>query len=173
MNNYIIDALTVIQNTYNSILAYFYQRIAQTQFTNNNLATYAIDYTLLLPSSEFIFNLNSSQVSAQMQAYINLCNLLVTYITTNTNTQTTLFYEQIQNTLNTTITALNTFSISLLEAEYASILTYTVPYNMSMTNALFLNNISLDNWQKQVKLNPAIIDFNNILQNTQLNLLRS
>jgi len=43
---------------------------------------------------------------------------------------------------------------------------------MSMTNVLFLNNINLNTWQQQVKLNAGIRDFNNILQNTQLNLTR-
>ena len=86
--------------------------------------------------------------------------------------QTNLFYEQIQNTLNISISQLNGFALSLLESQFNNILIYYVPFNMSMTNVLFLININLNTWQQQVKLNAGIRDFNNILQNTQLNLTR-
>lgn len=172
MNNYIVTALTGILNTYQSIVAYFYQRIIQVQYTNNVLATYVINYNLLLPSSEFVFNLNENQVNAQIQTYINECNALIAYINLNPTTQTTLLYEQIQNILNDSITQLNGFSISLLQAKYNSIFSYTIPYNMSMTNALFLNNISLDTSALQISLNYGIQDFNNILQNSVITLSR-
>ncbi len=172
MNIYIINALTIINNTYQSMMAFFYQHIIQTQFTNNTLATYNIDYTLLLPSSKYLVNLNQNQVNTQIQAYIDLCNILITYITTNTNTESYYVYEQIQNILNVSIAQINGFSISLLEAEYSSVRVYTVPYTMSMTNVLFLNNINLDTYLTQVTLNTGVTDFNNIYQNTKLNILR-
>jgi len=172
MNNYIINALTIILDTYQSILAFFYQKILQNSFINNDLTTYDINYNLLLPSSQYLTFLTTGQVNAQMQAYINLCNDLIKYITNLPIIQTNLFYEQIQNTLNISISQLNGFALSLLESQFNNILIYYVPFNMSMTNVLFLNNINLNTWQQQVKLNAGIRDFNNILQNTQLNLTR-
>ena len=74
MNNYIINALTIILDTYQSILAFFYQKILQNSFINNDLTTYDINYNLLLPSSQYLTFLTTGQVNAQMQAYINLCN---------------------------------------------------------------------------------------------------
>ncbi len=173
MNNYIINSLSNIQNTYQSIIAYFYQHIIQNKFTNNTLATYTINYTLLLPSSEYLYNLNDTQVNSQIQAYIDLCNVLIKYINTTDSTQTVLLYEQIQNVLNNSISQLNEFAISLLKAEYSTLFTYTVPYKMSMTNVLFINNINLDTYNQQIPLNPLIMDFNSIQQNTLLNLIRS
>ena len=173
LNTYIIDQLIIISNTYQSISAYFYQHIIQNKFNNNLLTVYPIDYTLLLPSSEYLANLSAGQVSTQIQAYINLCNTLITYINNNTNLQSILIYEQIQNTLNISITQLNIFATGLLDASYEAVFVYNVPYRMSMTNALFLNNINIDSYKLQVELNPTILDFNNILQNTQLKLSRS
>lgn len=172
MNTYIATALQIIANTYSSMLAFLYQHITQTQFTNNTLATYTIDYTLLLPSSQYLTNLNTSQVNAQVQSYIDLCTALITYIVTTDITQSNIFYEQIQNTLNNSITQLNSFATSLLEAEYASVIFYQVPYGMSLTTAMFLNTINQDSWQKQVSLNPTTLDFNNLIQGTTLQLLK-
>lgn len=173
MNNYVINALTNILNIYQSMRAYFYQHITQNQFTNNDLATYVINYELLLPSSQYIYNLTYSQVTTQIQSYIETCNLLITYITSNTNIQINLTYEQIQNILNISIANLNGFAISLLEAGYQSLIIYTVPYSMSMTNVLFLNNINLDTYPQQIRLNYSLSDFNNIPQNTNVTLVRS
>jgi ribonuclease PH len=171
-NIQISNQLTVILSTYESITAFFYQKILQTTYTNNQLAVYNVDYTLLLPSSEFIVNLNAAQVNAQMQAYIDLCNVLVLEITTNINTQTTLFYEQIQNTLNTSIAQLNGFSIALLDAQYKSLFQYKLPYSMGMIEALWLNNIDLSTYPLQARLNYNVQDFNNLLQNTIIVLSR-
>lgn len=155
------------------MIAFFYQHIIQTKFVNNNLATYSIDYTLLIPSSQFLTNLNAAQVNTQIQSYIDLCTVLITYITTTDTTEVYYTYKQIQNILNNSISQINGFATSLLEAQYNAILIYTVPYNMSMTNVLFLNNISLDTYTTQIALNTSITDFNNIYQNTRLNILRN
>jgi len=58
-NNQIVNSLNIIIATYQSICAFFYQKIIQTDFTNNKLSVYPINYTLLLPSSQFIINLNN------------------------------------------------------------------------------------------------------------------
>jgi hypothetical protein len=168
MNITVINSLTLILSTYQSIVAYFYQRIPQNKYTNNILATYAINYELLLPSSEYIFRLNQNQVNAQIQSYIDLCNALMDYINTNVNTQTILFYQQIQNQLNDSITQLNGFAVSLLDAEYQSLRVYTVPYDMSLSTALYINNINLDTYDLQTKLNAELADFNNLKTNTKL-----
>jgi hypothetical protein len=167
-NTFIIDSLTIILNTYLSMRAYFYQRINQTVYTNQALGKYVIDYTLLLPSSEFIFNLNESQVNAQIQEYIDICNVLVDYLTTNVTTQTNLFFENIQNQLNYSITQINGFSVALLRAEYANLFTYTVPYDMSLSVAMYLNNINFNTYNFQVQLNATLGDLNNIRQNVKM-----
>lgn len=172
MNTYIVDSLNNILLTYQSIVAFFYQRIIQTQYTNNSLAVYVIDYNLLLPSSQYIFDLNENQVNAQVQEYINICNVLIIYINTNVNTQVNLFYEQIKNTLDNSITQLNGFSLTLLKAQYKSIFVYNVPYSMSLSNVLFLNNINVNTYPVQARLNAELSDFNNILQNTPVTLSR-
>lgn len=179
MNLYIINTLTVILNTYVSIVTFFYQRIPQTQYTNtalsnatpqylNGLQVSGIDYNLLLPSSQYILRLNQNQVNAQMQSYIDACNALIDYINTNVNTQTILFYQQIQNQLNDSITQLNGFAVSLLDAQYSTLFVYTVPYPMAMSTALYLNNISLDTYNLQAQLNAELADFNNLIVNTKL-----
>lgn len=168
MNNFIINSLTTILNTYKSIIAFFYKKILQTKYTNVDLTKFTINYTLLLPSSEFIIFLNENQVNAQVQAYIDLCTALVTFITTSINTQNVLFYEQIQNKLDDSITQLNGFALSLLDAQYDSLYTYTVPYDMSMSNAMYLNDLDLDTYNLQASLNYIQADFNNIKQNTKL-----
>ncbi len=160
--------ITTILSTYQSIAAFFYQKILQTRYTNNTLAVYKVDYTLLLPSSEFIVNLNAAQVNAQVQAYINECNVVSLQITTNINTQTTLFYEQIQNTLNTSITQLNGFSLALLDAQYDTLLQYKIPYTMGMIEALWLNNIDFSTYSLQASLNYNVQDFNNLLQDSTI-----
>src|ERR1700761_7392764 len=139
MNNEIINSLSIITATYQSIISFFYQKIIQKAFTNNQLAVYKINYSLLLPGSQFITTINEAQVNAQMQAYVNLCEALTILITTTVNTQTNLFYEQIQNILQNSIAQLNGFSVSLLNAQYLSLFKYEIPYNMGMTEALFLN----------------------------------
>lgn len=169
-DKFIINSLTTILNTYKSIVAFFYQKIAQTKYTNVDLKKFNIDYALLLPSSQFIIFLNENQVNAQMQAYIDLCNTLITYITTNLATQNVLFFEQIQNQLNNSITQLNGFALSLLDAQYENLYSYTVPYDMSMSNVLYLNDINLNTYNLQASLNYTLTDFNNIHQNTVLTL---
>lgn len=169
----IISALQTIDTTYQSMRAFFYQKIIQKTYTNNQLATYAIDYTLLLPSSKFITNLNSAQVNAQMQQYIDLCDALILAITTTVATQSNLFYERIQNVLNDSVSQMNGFSINLLNAKYITVFRYKIPYNMSLAEALFLNNISLDEYALQASLNYNVQDFNNLLQNTEISLSKS
>jgi hypothetical protein len=164
----IINSLTIILNTYLSMRAYFYQRINQTVYTNQELNKYVIDYTLLLPASEFIFNLNESQVNAQIQEYIDLCSAFEADLMANVETQTNLFFENIQNQLNYSITQINGFAISLLKAEYANLFVYTTPYDMSLTVAMYLNNLDFTTYNKQVQLNAILSDFNNIRQNTRL-----
>ncbi len=169
-NNQIVNSLNIIIATYQSICAFFYQKIIQTDFTNNKLSVYPINYTLLLPSSQFIINLNNAQVNAQMQTYINLCNVLITSLTLSVNTQTNLFYEQIQNILNISISQLNGFAINLLDAQYNSLFTYKVPYDMSLLEALYLNNINYNTYTLQATLNYNLQDFNNLSQNIIITL---
>jgi hypothetical protein len=169
----IITALQKIEATYLSMRAFFYQKIIQTIYTNTQLATYPIDYALLLPSSKFIINLNGAQVNAQMQAYIDLCNVLVLSLNTTLSTQTNLFYERIQNTLNTSISQMNGFSISLLEAKYANIFKYSVPYNMAFSNVLYLNGIDLSEYAIQASLNYDLQDFNNLRTGQIINLSKN
>lgn len=169
---YIIDSLNLILNMYQSMRAYFYQKITQAQFTNNTLSTYQINYKLLLPASKLQTDLNEAQVNAQLQEYINLCGILEKYINDNVELQTNLLFEQIQNQLDQSIATINTFAASLLQAKYNNIFTYSVPYDMGLTTALFLNNISLGSYAQQAALNYNIADFSNILKGTQLTLTR-
>lgn len=171
-NKYIIDTLRLILAMYQTMRAYFYQQIPQSQFTNNQLATYKINYTLLLPASKFQNNLNAAQVNAQLQEYINLCNVLIQFITSNVDLQTNLVYEQIQNELNSSIAQINGFSATLLQAKYAALFTYNVPYDMGFTTVLFLNQIDLLTYPLQASLNYNLQDFNNLLANTKIILTR-
>jgi hypothetical protein len=168
MNNFIISSLQTILATYNSMTAYFYQKIPQTKYTNNSLANFQINYTLLLPASQFQKEINLNQVNAQMQAYITLCNALIIYITTNVEFQTNLFYEQIQNQLNTSITQINGFAISLLEAATINIFNFTVPNDMGLTNAMQLNGLDMNTYPLQASLNYNLADFNNIIRDTTI-----
>lgn len=173
MNDYILNYMKNINATYQSIIAFFYQKIDQNQYSNSKLATYAIDYSLLLPSSEFIVHLNPSQVGAQTQTFINLCNILIKYITTNVNFQTKLPYERIQNVLANSISQLDGFANTLLSAAYQNLFNYTVPYNMGFLNILYLNNIDINTFPKQASLNYEINDYNNIKQNDIILLSRA
>lgn len=173
MNIYVTTSLKNILATYQSIVAFLYQKVNQKQFTNTQLSVYTVDYSLLLPSSQFITNINAAQVNAQVQQYINLCDALVTYITNNVNLQLNFYYEQIQNTLNSSITQLDGFAKGLLNAQYASLLNYKVEYDMSLTMAMYINNISLDSYGTQCSLNYGISDFNNLLQNSTVTLTRA
>lgn len=168
MDQYVINSLTNIQNTYQSITAFFYQKILQTDFVNTDLANYTIDYTLLLPSSEYLEYINDGQVSAQMQSYVDLCDTLVSYINNNINLQNNILYEQIQNILDNSISQLDQFSLNLLKAQYNSLRKYPTPYNMTMSYAMYLNKISLDTWSSQISLNQTINNYNNIPAGTTL-----
>jgi len=170
--NEIISKLDLILSTYKSIVAFFYKKIFQKLFTNSQLNVYNIDYTLLLPSSKYILYLNAAQVTAQMQAYINLCNLFTAELNVSVNTQTSLFFEQIQNILNNSIAQLNGFSTSLLDAQYNTLFTYTLPYSMGLTEVLHKNNIDLDTYPIQASLNYDLKDLNNILQGNTITLSR-
>jgi hypothetical protein len=172
MNNNIIDSLTNILNTYKSITAFFYKKIAQNKYTNVDLSKFNIDYNLLLPASEFIIFLNENQVNAQMQSYIDMCNILIDYIVKNVQTQNIIFYESIQNQLENSITQLNNFALSLLEARYESIYSYTVEYDMSFSQALYLNEINLDEYDQQATLNYDLKDFNNLIEGMIITLSR-
>lgn len=169
----IIASLQNIQDTYASVRAFFYQKIIQQTYTNNTLAVYSVNYTLLLPSSKFVTNLNETQVNAQMQSYIDLCNELIVQLKTSVETQTNLFYEQIQNILDNSISSLNGFAANLLQAKYLTIFKYKIPYNMAFSEALFLNNIDLSEYSLQVSLNYDIIDFNNLLAGQEINLSKA
>jgi hypothetical protein len=173
MNNEIIILLQNIQATYQSIIAYFYDRILQTAYTNNTLATYPVNYTLLLPSSKYIINLNPAQCNAQVQAYIALCDELIVFIDTTVGTQTNLFYEQIQNVLNSSIAQLNGFTNSLLQAQYNQLFSYLIPYNMSLTTAMYENTLSFSTYALQASLNYNLQDFANLRQGSTITLSRT
>lgn len=171
--NYVVNQLEYITRMYESIRAFYYQKIKQNKFTFNNLATYDIDYNLLLPSSKYITFLNESQVNAQMQVYINLCNLLVEFINTNIITRSNLIYQNVQISLNSSIAQLNGFALILLKAQYSNIFVYTIPYNMSITSALYQNQISIDTYLLQFSLNRNIRDFNNLQQGEKITLSKN
>lgn len=170
--NYIINSLNLIINMYQSMRAFFYQKIPQDKFVNNSLSTYQINYRLLLPASKFQNNLNIAQVNAQIQEYINLCGILIEYINTNVDLQTNLLFEQIQNQLDSSIATINTFAANLLQAKYNQVFIYETEYDMGFTTALYLNNINLSTYAQQASLNYNIADFNNILKGTKLTLTR-
>lgn len=169
----IINALTIIESTYKTMRAFFYQKVIQNTYVNNQLKVYLIDYSLLLPGSQFINDLNTAQVNAQIQYYINLCNTLVLGITTTINLQQDLFYERIQVTLNDSISQINGFGIALIKAKYLTIFNYIVEYDMSFSEALYNNNISLDQYALNASLNYNIQDFNNLRQNQIIKLNKS
>jgi len=170
--NQIVSLLQNILNTYQSMEAFFYQKIMQTQYTNNSLSTYQINYLLLLPSSQFITLLNEAQVNAQLQYYVNLCDQCVVYITTTLGLQSNLIYEKIQGQLDYSIAQISGFASSLLTAQYNQLFTYTIPYTMSMTTAMYQNNLNLDNWLTQIRLNPTITDFHSLRPGTQITFSR-
>ena len=170
MNQTIIKQLAIILNTFLSARAYFYQSIEQSIFKNSELASYQVNYALLLPGSSLNKNVETGEVGAQVQAYIDLCQVLSIYITTTPQLQKNLFYEQIQNQLNDSITQLSGFAKSLLNAQFERMIKYKVPYTMGLTEVIFNNNLPLSSYNTQVKLNYNIQDFNNILQNTEITL---
>jgi len=167
---YVKNALNDILQTYQNIVAFFYQTIDQDKYTNNALATFVVDFDFLLPGSQFIVILNENQINAQIQSYVNQCNVLIAFITTNVNTQINLFFESIQNTLTLSISNLNGFALSLLQAQYVSLILYTTPTTTSMSNIMFINKIDLSTWPVQIRLNRMLPDFNNIKQGTLVTL---
>lgn len=169
---YIRNSLNVILQTYQNIVAFFYQTIDQNKYNNNTLATFHVDFDFLLPGSQFIVILNENQVNAQIQAYVNLCNVLIAFITTNVNTQINLYFESIQNTLTLSISNLNGFALSLLKAQYDTLIIYTTPNTTSMSNIMFINKLDLATWPVQIRLNKTLPDFNNIKQGTLVTLSR-
>lgn len=167
VGNSINNKLNTIVNKTKSQTAFFYQKIPQTVFNNNDLKNFNINYTLLLPSSKYINNLNNNQINSQMEDFIKNCNDLTNYINTNIQTYNKLLFQQIINNINLIISQLNNFATSLLNSNN-NIINYTTTYNMSMTEAMYNNNINLDDWQIQIKYNSHILDYNNIEQNTKL-----
>lgn len=172
MNNSLVPMLNNIINVYNSIVAFFYQKIDQKKYTNNYLKNYNVNYDLLIAGSSFVKNLNENQVNSQLQNYVDVCNKFINYTKKALELQANLIVEDIQSTLMKSIANLNGFAISLLKAQYDFIFDYIVPYTMSMTYAMFLNKINLDSYVSQVYLNSSITDFNSIPSKTLLKLSR-
>lgn len=170
INNSLIPMLNNIIDVYNSIVAFFYQKIYQDKYTNNYLKNYNINYDLLIAGSLFINNLNENQVNSQIQNYIDLCNEFINYTKQALELQANLIIEDIQSNLMKSIANLNGFSTSLLKAQYGLIFDYIVPYTMSMTCVIFLNKINMDSYMNQVSLNGSVSDFNSIPAKTLLKL---
>lgn len=162
----LIEKLQNILNTYLSIRAYFYQAIPQTIYSNSTLSTYPINYNLLLPASQFNKNLSPGEVGAQIQSYINLCNEFKALINSSSESQTSLFWSTVQNQLEDSITQLNGFAENLLNAEYEKLTKYTIPYDMGLTEAIYLNSLSMDSYAMQASLNYGLSDFNNLMKGT-------
>lgn len=165
--NNVTNKLNNIVNKTQSQTAFFYKKISQTIYTNNKLDNYNIDYSLLLPSSKYINNLNANQLNSQMEDFIKNCNDLTNYINNNIQIYNKIIFQQIINNLNLLISQLNNFATSLLNANN-NIINYTTTYNMSMSEAMYNNNINLDTWQIQINYNPQILDYNNIEKDTKL-----
>ena len=172
MNNLAV-MLTTIQNTYISMQAFFYQRILQNSYNNTELSNTVIDWALLLPSSRTIISLNSSQVSSQIQAYVNLCQECISYVNSTLQTQTNLQIEQIQGTLLTSVTAINNFALQLLNAQKAQLIYYTTPVDMSLSIAMGMNGINFDTYLQQVRLNSVLSDMAYIPQGKKLTLSKA
>lgn len=171
--NQLILILTTIEATYNAMMAFFYQRIIQSNYTNAVLSKVIINWALLIPASQNINDLNSNQVSAQIQAYIDLCSNCVSYIETTLNLQTNPQIEQIQSTLAQSITAINNFALQLLNAQNQSIIYYTTDNVMGLSIAMAINGIDLSTYLQQAQLNSAIPDLASIPAGTKLTFARS
>ena len=152
---------------------FFYQRITQNTYNNVSLESASIDWSLLLPASQTIVDLNASQVSSQIQAYVDLCTQCTNFIDTTLQTQTNLQIEQIQGALLSSISAINNFALQLLNAQNLQLIYYTTPYDMSLSVAMAVNGINLNTYQQQIKFNATLQDFNYIPQGTQLTFARS
>lgn len=144
----------------------------QNIYKNSSLATYPVNYNLLLPGSFLNKNLSVGEVGAQTQAYIDLCNALILVITTQQGYQTNLLYEQIQNQLYNSITQLNGFAENLLNAKYDYLIKYKVPYDMGLSEAIYLNKLPMSSYFVQIQLNYNLPDFNNIKQYTEITLTK-
>ena len=169
----LLNMLNVISSTYTSMQAFFYQRILQNYYNNAQLGSYTINWNLLLPASQTITNLNAAQVSMQIQAYVDLCQQAVQYINTNLGTQTNLQIEQIQNSLVSSVSAINSFALQLLNAQNAQLIYYTTPYDMSLSIAMGVNSIDYSTYLNQVQLNAALPDMAFIPQGTKLILSKA
>ena len=168
MDQILIEKLQIALNTYQSMTAYFYQKIIQSKYKNTQLAQYSVDYSLLLPSSQYLATINSAIASAQIQEYINMCQVIMTYIDSESATASSLFSQQIISQLKNSITQINGFTNSLLASQSDTLFSYAVPHDMSMSEVIFRNNLDIDSYSTQALLNQTVVDFNNLQQNTIL-----
>lgn len=167
----VTDILT-IKTTYENIRAYFFQKIKQTQYQNQDLQNYVVDYSVLLAGSQYITYINEDQANAQLQEYIALCDNLIAQLQLNVYTQINLPCEQVQNELQLSISSLSQWAKVLLKAQYANLIYFVTKYDTSMTQVLYDANVSMNTYWQQIELNRQL-DFNYIPCNTVVILDKS
>ncbi len=164
----IVSQLTNIYTTYQNMLAFFYKRISQDVFQEPSLDTFNINWDYLLPSSISQFNINSNQVSVQMNSYNQLCDTLIEFINVQVGTQTNLQLQKIQGTLESSINAINQFAEALLNYQQNNLIIYKTKYPCSLMRIMFENKIPIDSYQAQVKLNSQIQSLNYIPKGVEI-----
>lgn len=171
-----LDILNAANNALSKIfltcsnLVYIY--LKPTNFSDISLESIPLDLTLLPELFRYINILTGAEISTLIEFYIQKAN--TTILLYGKYELDVIFPDKI-DTIKNTIVELTKFSELLLSLSNAGLVTYTVPYTMSLRQALKDNNIDFngDISQNLVNNRAVLISTNYILKGTVLSLRKT
>lgn len=131
-----------------------YQKSIKKSLNFGDWDNFVIDYNYVPPNLQFNFYFLQSQMNTVIEFYVLQSNKLLDALAQSDYNNIAGNYV---NLINQGISNINWLATSLWNEVNNAIINYTIPYNMSIRTALFLNNMTTDN------LNLiAILNSNNI-----------
>ncbi len=132
-----------------------YKKIPQKSIDYAPFDNAIVNFTYTPPQLQYDFYFGQNQIQQVITYYVgNVNTILALLIDSGLESQ---FTPKI-NQLNSSIAQLNNFATSLYNGSNSKIISYTVPYPMSIRSALLLNNLTLDNMALVILFNMNTIN---------------
>ena len=170
MEQNVNSQLNTISLTLRNCTLLIYKLCPQNTYKNPYWDSMTIDYNYVPATMFYATILTLGQMNFIVDYYVGVVNQLLDYIHTN-SLQSILI--AVINQLNQSITAIDSFAKAMYQGSYSNVIDYTVPYNMSLNTALYLNNIPASNLEITMLYNLGVISlFSFIPKGTVIKLVQ-
>lgn len=148
------NMLTTLSLTLQNCSLLIYKLCPQNTYKNPIWDSQVINYDYVPPTMIYCSTLNQSQISYIIEYYTNLTNEFFTFVEQNG------LGNQVIGTINTigiSVSNLNSFADNVFAGSSGTAIKYKVPYDMTLSTALWLNNINQANSEITILYNLGLV----------------